>query len=132
MVCNIGLLNRVGLANFGEIFHDYQNFPKWRPGTRFDKENHLAGFTSTNWERLERLRTKDNRTKRKDHATMQRELDDDKKRFFERIVNCKKQGEDQMDLTKMADRYRDFLEKVSVTSSAYGCRVLTLTSPSTN
>ncbi|KAF9870962.1 hypothetical protein CkaCkLH20_11634 [Colletotrichum karsti] len=111
MVCNIGLLNRVGLANFGDIFHDYQNFPNWRPRTTFDMEDHLVGFTLTNWERLERFRTKNNRAERKDHGTMQKELDEDKKKFFERIIKCQKQGADQMDLVQMAKKYRDFLEK---------------------
>ncbi|KAK1845285.1 hypothetical protein CCHR01_12088 [Colletotrichum chrysophilum] len=108
MVCNIGLLNRVGLANFGDIFHDYQNFPNWRPGTKFNIEDHLAGFTLTNYERLERFRTKDNR---KDHATLQKELDEDKQKFFDRITKCKKQDVDGMDLITMAQKYRDFLEK---------------------
>ncbi|KAI8265820.1 hypothetical protein K4K58_010703 [Colletotrichum sp. SAR11_239] len=108
MVCNIGLLNRVGLANFGDIFHDYQNFPNWRPGTKFNIEDHLAGFTLTNYERLERFRTRDNR---KDHATLQKELDEDKQKFFDRITKCKKQDVDGMDLITMAQKYRDFLEK---------------------
>ncbi|TDZ16888.1 Uncharacterized protein Cob_v010164 [Colletotrichum orbiculare MAFF 240422] len=111
MVCNIGLLNRVGLASFGDIFHDYQNFPNWRPGTGFDKGDHLVGFTLTNYERLERFRTKDAaRADARDHDEMEGELDEDKKKFFESMTKCtKKNG--KPDLMLMAKKYRHFLEK---------------------
>ncbi|KAJ3957709.1 hypothetical protein N0V92_005728 [Colletotrichum tropicale] len=44
MVCSLGLLNRFGLANFGAIFSDYQNFSEWDKSTEFDPKKHLRGF----------------------------------------------------------------------------------------
>ncbi|KAI8165015.1 hypothetical protein K4K49_003375 [Colletotrichum sp. SAR 10_70] len=44
MVCSLGLLNRFGLANFGTIFSDYQNFSEWDENTEFDSKKHLRGF----------------------------------------------------------------------------------------
>ncbi|KAI8208209.1 hypothetical protein K4K52_001523 [Colletotrichum sp. SAR 10_76] len=44
MVCSLGLLNRFGLANFGAIFSDYQNFSEWDENTEFDPKKHLRGF----------------------------------------------------------------------------------------
>ncbi|KAF6791387.1 hypothetical protein CSOJ01_14366 [Colletotrichum sojae] len=117
MVCSIGLLNRVGLASFGDVFHDYQSFPNWRPGTQFNSEDDLVGFTLANYERLERFRSApgdhdDDEEHSLDHAAMQRELDEDKRKFFERVTQCQtRSGERGMDLAQMAARYRDFLEK---------------------
>ncbi|KAL0941965.1 uncharacterized protein CTRU02_204728 [Colletotrichum truncatum] len=111
MVCSIGLLNRVGLANFGDIFHDYQNFPKWKPGTSFNKEDHLVGFTLSNYERLERFKAADGRAEKRDHATMRKDLEEEKNKFFEKMVQCKSPSGRGMDLALMAKKYRDLLEK---------------------
>ncbi|KAF6824624.1 hypothetical protein CMUS01_10151 [Colletotrichum musicola] len=117
MVCSIGLLNRVGLASFGDVFHDYQSFPNWLPGTIFDPQQQLVGFTLANYERLERFRSApgdhdDDEEHSLDHAAMERELDEDKRKFFERVTQCQaRSGERGMDLAQMAARYRDFLEK---------------------
>ncbi|OHW97343.1 peptidoglycan binding domain-containing protein [Colletotrichum incanum] len=111
MLCNIGLLNRVGLSQFGAIFHDYQNFINWKPGTKFNKEDHLMGFTISNFERLEKFRlAKEGRTGRRSIATMEAELYEEKKKFFECMKNSK--GETiQKRLRVMAQKYQDRLEK---------------------
>ncbi|WQF83996.1 Putative Tle1 phospholipase, alpha/Beta hydrolase [Colletotrichum destructivum] len=112
LICNLGLLNRVGLSHFGAIFHDYQNFPNWRPFTWFDKEKHLAGFTLSNYERLERFeRAREGRTERRDNAAMEADLDDEKKKFFKSMTQCRDPETMQMNLQKMAKKYRDLLEK---------------------
>ncbi|GJC96422.1 peptidoglycan binding domain-containing protein [Colletotrichum higginsianum] len=113
LICNLGLLNRVGLSHFGAIFHDYQNFPNWRPFTWFDKEKHLAGFTLSNYERLERFeRAREGRTERRDNAAMEADLDEEKKKFFKSMTQCRDPETMQMNLQKMAKKYRDLLEKV--------------------
>ncbi|KAJ0158100.1 Uncharacterized protein CTA2_12284, partial [Colletotrichum tanaceti] len=112
LICNLGLLNRVGLSHFGPIFHDYQNFPRWRPFAWFDKREHLTGFTLSNYERLERFeRAREGRTERRDNAAMEADLDEEKKRFFKSMTQCRDPETGQMDLQKMARKYRGMLEK---------------------
>ncbi|GKT77465.1 peptidoglycan binding domain-containing protein [Colletotrichum tofieldiae] len=112
MLCNLGLLNRVGLSQFGAIFHDYQNFINWKPSTKFNKKDHLVGFTLSNFERLEKFRlAKEDRTGRSSLAAMEEALDKEKNTFFEIMKNCK--GETtQKRLRAMAQKYQDRLEKV--------------------
>ncbi|KXH54053.1 hypothetical protein CSAL01_01959 [Colletotrichum salicis] len=112
LICNLGLLNRVGLSQFGAIFHDYQTFPNWHGS--FDKEDHLVGFTLTNYERLEkREASRDERIDERDSAALQVALDKEKHEFFKKMTDCRKnsKGYGQMDLRKMARNYRDQLEK---------------------
>ncbi|KAH0439697.1 hypothetical protein CcaCcLH18_02807 [Colletotrichum camelliae] len=52
MVCSLGLLNRFGLANFGAIFSDYQNFSEWDESTDFNPDIHLTGFNIHNSDQL--------------------------------------------------------------------------------
>ncbi|OLN85190.1 hypothetical protein CCHL11_04367 [Colletotrichum chlorophyti] len=83
MICNIGLLNRVGTSTFGEIFHDYQNFPNWKPGTKFNKDDHLMGFTLTTFERIERREcAKQDCIEKRDNAAMEAALLSRKEEIF--------------------------------------------------
>ncbi|GKT46344.1 uncharacterized protein ColSpa_06525 [Colletotrichum spaethianum] len=105
LICNIGLLNRVGLSQFGAIFHDYQNFTSWNSNTKFNKEEHLVGFTLSNFARLEKFKKREGRS----DAEMEAELDHEKNTFFHSMATCNDKGQGK--LRKMAKTYVDILEK---------------------
>ncbi|KAK1589811.1 uncharacterized protein LY79DRAFT_517073 [Colletotrichum navitas] len=102
LVCNIGLLNRVGLSQFGAIFHDYQNFANWKPDGKFNKDDHLVGFTLSNLERLEIFKAG---PARRSNAALEKALDENKQEIFKSMVECKG-GNGQTRLREMAQLYR--------------------------
>ncbi|KAK2031155.1 hypothetical protein LX32DRAFT_557573 [Colletotrichum zoysiae] len=101
LVCNIGLLNRVGLSQFGAIFHDYQNFANWKPDGKFNKDEQLVAFTFSNYKRLEIFRAGSGR---RSDAVLKEALDENKKDLFKSMAECKETG--QKRLRAMAQLYR--------------------------
>ncbi|OHE98283.1 hypothetical protein CORC01_06480 [Colletotrichum orchidophilum] len=112
LICNLGLLNRVGLSNFGAIFHDYQTFPNWTSPGRFDLDDHLVGFTLTNYERLRRFdRAKRNQAEPLESGDLEVALNQEKKEFFGQMTQCRENKYGPMDLRAMAAKYRLKLEE---------------------
>ncbi|KAK1470509.1 hypothetical protein CCUS01_06274 [Colletotrichum cuscutae] len=114
LICNLGLLNRVGLSQFGAIFHDYQTFPNWKYPGSFDKDEHLVGFTLTNFMRRKKQKASQNdKVEERESAALEDELNEDKREFFEKMTTYRenRKGYGPMDLRKMAKEYRDRLEK---------------------
>ncbi|KAK1978305.1 hypothetical protein LZ30DRAFT_729243 [Colletotrichum cereale] len=105
LICNIGLLNRVGMSQFAAIFHDYQNFAKWKPRMKFDKDEYLVGFTFSNLERLEKFKKG---AARRSNAELEKELIDFKMRIFKSMAEHEGES-DQQRLRKMAQVYRQGL-----------------------
>ncbi|KAK2036447.1 hypothetical protein LZ31DRAFT_615684 [Colletotrichum somersetense] len=101
-VCNIGLLNRVGLSQFGAIFHDYQNFANWKPGRKFNKDEHLVAFNFSNYERLEIFRAGSGR---RSNSVLKKALDENKRDLFKSMAECK-EDTGQKRLRAMAQLYR--------------------------
>lgn len=115
LICNLGLLNRVGLSQFGAIFHDYQTFPNWKYPGSFDKDDHLVGFTLTNFMRRKKQKaSEDDKVEERESAALEEELNKDKRMFFETMTTYRenRKGYGPMDLRKMAEKYRDRLEEV--------------------
>ncbi|KAJ0307888.1 hypothetical protein COL516b_003860 [Colletotrichum fioriniae] len=114
LICNLGLLNRVGLSQFGAIFHDYQTFPNWKYPGSFDKDDHLVGFTLTNFMRRKKQKaSEDDKVEERESAALEEELNKDKRMFFETMTTYRenRKGYGPMDLRKMAEKYRDRLEE---------------------
>ncbi|KAK1718989.1 hypothetical protein BDP67DRAFT_394066 [Colletotrichum lupini] len=114
LICNLGLLNRVGLSQFGAIFHDYQTFPNWKYPGSFDKDEHLVGFTLTNFMRRKKQKASENdKVEERESAALEDELNEDKREFFEKMTTYRenRKGYGPMDLRKMAKEYRNRLEK---------------------
>ncbi|KAK1995094.1 hypothetical protein LX36DRAFT_659938 [Colletotrichum falcatum] len=109
-VCNIGILNRLGLSHFPDIFDDYQDFAKWKSG-QFNKEKHLKAFTLSNFKRLEL-------SKRGNHdpdfigrsdEELEELLDMKKRMIYNDMVQGGETGQER--LRKMAIVYRKALVK---------------------
>ncbi|KAK2013288.1 hypothetical protein LZ32DRAFT_557910 [Colletotrichum eremochloae] len=106
-VCTIGLLNRLGLSRFADIFDDYQDFAKWKSG-QFNKEKHLKAFTLSNFKRLEQSDPK-SALKGCSDEELEKALDEKKKTIYDDMVKCR--GSTQERLRKMAGVYKKALEK---------------------
>ncbi|KAL3299590.1 peptidoglycan binding domain-containing protein [Colletotrichum asianum] len=88
MVCSLGLLNRFGLANFGAIFSDYQNFSEWDENTEFDPKKHLRGFDIHNSDQvtheMQSTMNKSNMMilETRDNEKMEKDLQNQKRAIF--------------------------------------------------
>lgn len=96
MVCKLGILNRVGLQKFPEIFHDYCTWQDWKP-TSFDEEKHLTAFTPENLKAYKRMCNGNNPDDADDPQVLLQAVASEKKRLFEKLsdknLGASKKGE---------------------------------------
>lgn len=117
MVCNLGFLNRAGLDELPQIFHDYHHWADWTSEAEYDEKEYLCGFNLENYARVARLGAwRQGGKVAKDMGELKRDLDLEKRRFFrkmtEQVAESSVPGQKRMDLGKMASMYRDMLSKV--------------------
>jgi len=121
MVCALGFLNRAGLDQLPRIFHDYETWQDWG-NQSYNKEEHLAGFTLANFQRLKRFeaareRAKDPTKLPWDGSSSDLDADLQKQRqtLFEAMSQMYVDGDkSKMDLRAMAIAYRAKLAEVCV------------------
>ena len=76
MVCNLGFLNRAGLDELPQIFHDYHHWADWTSESEYDENEYLCGFNLENYARVARLRAWRQGGKiAKDMGELRRDLD---------------------------------------------------------
>lgn len=117
MVCNLGFLNRAGLDELPQIFHDYRHWADWTSEAEYDENEHLCGFNLGNYARVARLRAwRQGGKVAKDMGELKRELDLEKRNFFremtKQMTDSSEPEKKRVDLGKMASMYRDMLSKV--------------------
>ncbi|SPN99730.1 uncharacterized protein DNG_02581 [Cephalotrichum gorgonifer] len=119
MVCNLGFLNRTGIDELPNIFHDYHHWADWTSESKYDEKEYLCAFTLENYMRVLRLKAwREGGKLTKSMDEMKEELDREKREFFRKMtlqtVEGTEPGKKRMDLLKMADMYRDMLHEMSL------------------
>ena len=131
MVCALGFLNRAGLDQLPQIFHDYETWQKWGDKD-FNPDENLAGFTLENLKKMKRFqaaRLRDKMGVKTGHSQpwngsgkeLKAELEREKREAYRTMSKMFVQGgkSGEMDLRRIATEYRNLLAKVSAMCSVW-------------